>query len=117
MSRNLISRRESIAVLYKILASHRLEEEDEGKIEDIIHCIEAELENYHEWGADTSEAVILHFPVNSRQIRSMEKDELRRIYKKFRFIPSETDKEETRKQVQHMLDLVYGFGNSDDSSK
>lgn len=111
MSRNLITRRESIALLFKILATHKLEEDDEGKLEDIIHCIEAELENYHEWGGDTSEAVILHFPVNSRQIRSMEKEELRRIYKKYRFIPSESDKEETRQQVKHMLDLIRGLGD------
>lgn len=110
MARNFINRRDAVALLLKVLANHKLEEDEEQKMMDIIHCIEAEMENYHEWGADTSEAVILHFPTDSRQIKSMDKDELRRIYMKYRFIPSQQDKSEAEKRIKYMLDLIDGLG-------
>ncbi len=113
MARNFINRRNAVAFLLKVLANSKFDEEDEQKMTDIIHCIEAEMENYHEWGADTSEAVILHFPTDSRQIRTMDRDELRRIYKKYRFIPSEQDKNEAKERIKYMLDLINGLGYDD----
>ena len=109
MSRNFISRSEAVALLLKILANRKIEEEDDEKIEDMIHCLEAEMENFHEWGADTSEAIILHFPTNSRIIQSLEREELKRIYKKYRFIPSESDKEEADKRVKEILRIVHNI--------
>lgn len=110
MSRTLITRREAVALLLNILSTTKLDTESERKLQDIIHCIEAELENYHEWGGDTSEAVILHFPPDSKQIQSMERSELRRIFMKYRFIPSESDKEETNREIKQMLSIVDGLG-------
>ena len=109
MSRHFISRREAVALLLKILANRKIEEEDDDKLEDMIHCLEAELENFHEWGADTSEAIILHFPTNSRVIQSMEREELKCIYKKYRFIPSESDKEEEDKHREKMLKIIQSI--------
>ena len=108
MARNLITRREAIALLFKIKATGILDEDEERKLDDIIHCIEAEMENYHEWGGDTSEVVILHYPTSSLQIRSMDKEELYSIFKKYRFIPSENDNIQTQEQIRHMLKLVRG---------
>lgn len=111
MSRTLITRREAVSLLLKILNTTNLDSEDERKLQDIIHCIEAEMENYHEWGGDTSEAVILHFPPESKQVKSLEREELKRIYKKYRFFPSESDKEETCKEIKQMLAIVDGLGS------
>ena len=110
MSRTLITRREAISLLLKILNTSNLDSEEDRKLQDIIHCIEAELENYHEWGGDTSEAVILHFPPDSKQVRSIDREELKRIYKKYRFFPSESDKDETNNEIKQMLAVVDGLG-------
>ena len=115
MARRIAGRRDLVRVLYKILANYDvikkyMDDGDKRIIEDGIQCVEAELENFHEWGGDSSEIVILHFPPDSRQIRSMDRDDLMQIYKKYRFVPSESDVEETNRQVQHMLDLVRGLG-------
>jgi transcriptional/translational regulatory protein YebC/TACO1 len=106
MARQFISRRDAVACLFRILANCNLDETEQRNVKDIIHCIEAELENYHEWGADTSEVAVLHFPTDSRQVRSMDRDELFAIYKKYRFIPSPSDKEEAEKQIQLMLKCI-----------
>ena len=108
MARRIAGRRDLVRVLYKILANYDvikkyMDDGDKRIIEDGIQCVEAELENF-------PEIVILHFPPDSRQIRSMDRDELMQIYKKYRFVPSESDVEETNRQVQHMLDLVRGLG-------
>lgn len=115
MARRFVSRRDAVACLYRIIANYKgLSDKDERILRDTIHCIEAELENYHEWGADTSEAVILHFPPESRQIRAMDRDELFNIYKKYRFIPSQSDKEEAEAQIQLMLKCINDLVVVDD---
>ena len=73
MSRKFVSRRDAVAFLFRIIANCKLDPKDEQIARDMIHCIEAELENYHEWGGDTSEAVILHFPPDSKQIQMMDR--------------------------------------------
>ena len=114
MSRRFVSRREAVAFLFRIMANYKLSSEDEQIARDMIHCIEAELENFHEWGADTSEAVILHFPKTSRHIRMMDREELFEIYKKYRFIPSPSDKEEAEAHIAHMLDVFNSMIVTDD---
>ena len=109
MSRKFVSRRDAVAFLFRIIANCKLDPKDEQIARDMIHCIEAELENYHEWGGDTSEAVILHFPPDSKQIQMMDRDELYGIYKKYRFIPSQSDTEEAEAQIRHMMDCLNEF--------
>ncbi len=102
MARRLVSRREAVAFLYRILANTKLSEQDEQIAWDMIHCIEAEKENYHVWDADTSEAVVLLFPKNSKQIQCMDREEFMSICLKYRFLPSASDKEEAQKEVQRI---------------
>ena len=115
MARRFISKRDAVACLFRIVANCKLSETEERNVRDIIHCIEAENENYHEWGADTSEVAVLHFPTDSRYIRSMDRDELFQIYKKYRFIPSPSDKEEAERQIQFMLKCINDLVTYDDT--
>lgn len=106
MHNRFITRYEAVALMLKLLANKKVEEEDEEKLEEMIHCLEAEMENFHEWGADISEAFILHIPTNSRIIQFMEREELKRIYGKYRFIPSVSDREEDEKHREEMLKII-----------
>lgn len=119
MARKLVGRKEAVSVLLKILANYEhiekyMDAGDKRRLEDMVHCIEAELENYHEWGGDASEVVVLHWPHDSRQILEMERDELFDIYRKYRFIPSDNDKLEAQLQIQQMLDIINNLRNPKD---
>ncbi len=114
MSRRFINRREAIGFLFsiEIELGKYLSQDELLKLQDIRHCIEAELEGFHEWGADASEAVVLHFSPHGKHLELMDKEELRDIYKKYHFYPSESDKEEANRQIANMLSLVNNLDSS-----
>ena len=118
MARKLASRKDVVRVLLRILANYEkieriMDKGDKRIIEDAIHCIEAEMENFHEWGGDAYECVVLHWPPESRQILEMGREELFQIYKKYRFVPADNDKLEHQLQIQQMIEVIQRLKGSE----
>lgn len=110
MAKVFITRIGAISILNSILERADLTEEERTGIEDIIHCIDVEREYYHEWGGLGEEVVYLHMPRASKPVEAVEREELARIYKKYRFRPSGSDLQESENQINDIKKMLFDKG-------
>jgi len=111
MGKVFITRIDALKLINQILDEvDSLTDEQREGLQDIAHCIDVEREYYHEWGGDGSEVVYLHLPPESKIVQSLDTEELKRIYKKYRFRPSVSDLEESESQIEAMKKTLYDMG-------
>ena len=110
MAKVFITRIEAIKLLNGILEHLDLTEEEIVGIQDIIHCIDVEREYFHEWGGLGEEVVYLHMPRTSKMVQAVDEEERARIYKKYRFRPSESDVQESENQINDIKRILYEKG-------
>lgn len=91
----LITRSEAVRKINQIITKYKILEDDKKALLEIIYCIEAEKNSWHHvWGGDAEEVALLSLSPQSSIIIDYDKDKLRSVYKRYRFSPSLSDREE-----------------------
>jgi len=91
---HIITRDEAIALLYKI--SSQIDKRFIAPLGEVIYCLQAEQINFHVWGGNPNETAYLFLSPNSHRITDIEREELRRIFKKYRYGLSSSDMDERK---------------------
>ena len=94
----LITRDEAIALLYQI--SYMVDKKYLDKLGELIYCLQAEQFNFHIWGGNPGEASYLFLSPRSHRLIRIEREDLKRIFKKYRYGLSESDIEERKRAAE-----------------
>lgn len=94
----LINRDEAISLLYQI--SGMVDKKYLDKLGEIIYCLQAEQFNFHIWGGEPGEASYLFLSPKSHRLIRIEREELKRIFKKYRYGLSASDIEERKRSAE-----------------
>lgn len=95
-ARTMISRGQAVDTLIALCTSNILDSKLEARIEDIITCIDAELDGLHLWGGDAEEVSKLYSTVREDLITPEYTEEMDRLYIKYKFEDSPFDVEQQK---------------------
>jgi hypothetical protein len=103
----MITRDEAIALLYSI--APQIDKRYLLKLGELIYCIQAEQLNYHCWGGDPTETAWLFLSPESHRITNIDREELKRIYMKYRYGLSKSDMEERELAAKEYDEFLQSF--------
>ena len=90
----MVTRDEAAEAIYEVINSGILDDDLEGRLEDIASCILREKDGLHLWGADDKDVVELYTTVRSDLVTPEYEQHIDELYYHYKFDPSEQEQED-----------------------